>query len=72
MKKDHITRRELLASSALFAMEAPAFAQALGNTTAWPSRPIKIVVPGPAGVGGDIFARMLAGPLQDVFKQLMP
>lgn len=69
MKNDHITRRSLLASSALLALEGQTFAQALGSTTVWPSRPIKIVVPGPAGVGGDIFARMLAGPLQDVFKQ---
>lgn len=30
----------------------------------WPSQPIKLVVAGPAGAGMDIFARMIAAPLQ--------
>jgi hypothetical protein len=34
----------------------------------WPSKPITIVVPGPAGSGMDIYARMLAAPLQAALK----
>jgi tripartite-type tricarboxylate transporter receptor subunit TctC len=35
----------------------------------WPNRPIKLVVAGPAGAGMDIFARMIAAPLQVALKQ---
>lgn len=35
----------------------------------WPNRPIRIVVPGSAGSGMDIYARMLAQPLQTALKQ---
>ncbi len=63
-----ISRRTLLASTALLSTGGRALAQAAGSAN-WPNRPIKIVVPGPAGVGGDIFARMLANGLQDSLKQ---
>jgi tripartite-type tricarboxylate transporter receptor subunit TctC len=39
------------------------------QTNDWPNRPIKLVVAGPAGAGMDIFARMLAAPLQLALKQ---
>ena len=39
------------------------------TSTGWPNRPIKIVVPGPAGSGMDIYARMLQVPLQNALKQ---
>lgn len=65
MNTSSISRRTVLASSALLALNS----QAQTDTGSWPNRAIKIVVPGPAGVGGDIFARMLATPLQDIFKQ---
>lgn len=43
---------------------------AFANTSAgWPNRPIKIVVPGTAGSGMDIYARMLQTPLQNALKQ---
>lgn len=42
---------------------------AWANTGGWPARPIKIVVPGPAGSGMDIYARMLQVPLQTALKQ---
>ncbi len=69
MKRPLISRRTLLASSSLLALPAHVLAQAAGNAASWPNRPIKLVVPGPAGVGGDIFARMLAAPLQEALKQ---
>jgi tripartite-type tricarboxylate transporter receptor subunit TctC len=53
----------------LLALPPHVLAQAAGNAASWPNRPIKLVVPGPAGVGGDIFARMLAAPLQEALKQ---
>ncbi len=60
-----ITRRTLLAGSAAFALQAHA------NTGAanWPARPIRLVVPGPAGSGMDIFGRLLAVQLQDALRQ---
>ena len=35
----------------------------------WPSKPIKLVVAGPAGAGMDIYARLLAAPLQAALRQ---
>jgi tripartite-type tricarboxylate transporter receptor subunit TctC len=60
----HIHRRTLLAS-AFALLGTPALAQG----DAWPNKPIRLVAPGAAGDGVDIFARMLAGPLQDALKQ---
>jgi tripartite-type tricarboxylate transporter receptor subunit TctC len=61
-----LNRRTFLASSALLAL--PAAAQS-NKPIAWPRHPVKLVVSGPAGSGGDIFARLLAGPLQEAIKQ---
>lgn len=58
-----ITRRTLLAASAAFALQAEA------STAAWPARPIRLVVPGPAGSGMDIFGRLLAVQLQEALRQ---
>jgi tripartite-type tricarboxylate transporter receptor subunit TctC len=43
---------------------------AWANTSvSWPNRPIKMIVPGPAGSGMDIYARLLQVPLQNALKQ---
>ena len=38
------------------------------QTRDWPNRPIRLVVAGPAGAGMDIYARLLAAPLQAALK----
>lgn len=56
------TRRHLLAAGAALAA-TPALAQR------WPSQPIRIIVPYPAGGGSDIVARILAEPLREELGQ---
>jgi tripartite-type tricarboxylate transporter receptor subunit TctC len=41
----------------------------MAATEPWPSRPIRLVVAGSAGAGGDIFARLIADPLGKTLKQ---
>ena len=60
-----LRRRHLTVLGALL-LSAPAWANPAAD---WPARPIKLVVPGPAGAGMDIFARMLQAPLQAALKQ---
>ncbi len=60
------TRRQILAASLALGASAaplPALAQR------WPSQPIRIVVPYPAGGGSDIVARILAEPLREELGQ---
>lgn len=61
-----IPRRTVLAGAALCALQARAWAF---TAPAWPTRPIRLVVPGPAGAGSDIFARLLAVPLGAALRQ---
>ncbi|MCJ0762581.1 Bug family tripartite tricarboxylate transporter substrate binding protein [Variovorax terrae] len=57
-------RRTLLLLGAACIAAAPALAQ----KDAWPSRPIKIITPTPAGVGSDAFARIYADRLSKALK----
>ena len=60
-----ISRRTLLAGTAAFALQA----HASSSTGNWPARTIRLVVPGPAGSGMDIFGRLLAVNLQEALRQ---
>lgn len=66
----HLTRRRALtvagagSLATVAALAAPAIAQA-----PWPSRPVKFVVPFPPGQAADIFARLMAEKLTDIWKQ---
>ena len=58
-----LTRRTILGSAAAFAA-APAFA-----ADAWPTKPIRLIVPYPPGGSSDIIARSIGNLLADALKQ---
>lgn len=64
-------RRMTLALLALFAVAVPATAQTTPQTMAqaWPSRPVKLIVPFGAGSTPDLVMRLIADHLKDKFGQ---
>ncbi|RCW64097.1 Bug family tripartite tricarboxylate transporter substrate binding protein [Pseudorhodoferax soli] len=60
-----LKRRELLAAAAA-TVALPGLAQ---TKDAWPSKPIRIIVPYPPGGSSDIIARAISVPLADALKQ---
>ena len=63
-----INRRELMRAS-LAAGLGLSSAQAFAQAAAWPSRPIRLVVPYPPGGSSDIIARAIAQPLSEALNQ---
>ena len=60
-----IRRRSVLLGGLMLGTGVGAF----GNTGNWPDRPIRMVVAGSSGAGGDVFARLISEPLSKVLKQ---
>lgn len=68
MQKSGILRRDVLRAASLAAVSPFAFAQGSG----WPTKPVMMVVPFPAGGGTDAFARPLAAQFaKQTGKQLV-
>ena len=65
MNKASLFLRRLLQASVLACVASAALAQA----EAWPSKPIKLVVPFPPGGGTDVLARMIADRLRPLLGQ---
>ncbi len=65
MKQQSIARRSLLLA-ALLASSTPLMAQTAGS---YPSQPIRIIVPYPAGGATDTLARMIGAKLSENWKQ---
>jgi tripartite-type tricarboxylate transporter receptor subunit TctC len=68
MKNQFLQRRAFVVGSLALGSSLGAVAQQ-GSGAPWPSRPIRLVVAGTAGAGGDIFARLIAQPLQTALRQ---
>src|SRR5215471_12176201 len=68
MSVHSITRRLLLHAAAAVAGARiiPAWAQSAGN---WPSHPVKLIVPYPAGGSTDVLFRLLADRLKEKLGQ---
>jgi tripartite-type tricarboxylate transporter receptor subunit TctC len=62
-----MTRRTLLGGAA--ATVAMGAAQSAAQTTNWPDRPVRIIVPYPAGGSTDVLSRIYADSLKDRFGQ---
>lgn len=64
-----LQRRTLLASGVALAVPGPALVPSANAQPAWPTRPVRLVVPFPAGSTPDILARALTPHYAQVFGQ---
>jgi tripartite-type tricarboxylate transporter receptor subunit TctC len=62
-----MTRRALLGGTA--ASVAMGATQAVAQATSWPDRPVRVIVPYPAGGSADVMARLYADSLKERFGQ---
>ncbi|MBL8386090.1 MAG: tripartite tricarboxylate transporter substrate binding protein [Burkholderiales bacterium] len=63
-----LTRRRFVASGTALAVGA-GVGPALGQSAAWPTRPVRMLVPFPPGGGADFIARMLGQKLAEIWGQ---
>jgi tripartite-type tricarboxylate transporter receptor subunit TctC len=64
-----LNRRKVLGTTLACALTALAAPAALGQAAAWPTKPVRLVVPYPPGGSSDIIARAISQPLSEALKQ---
>jgi tripartite-type tricarboxylate transporter receptor subunit TctC len=63
------TRRKFIAGASALSLTAPALIRSASAQADYPNKPIRILVPYPAGGGQDTTARLLAEPLRQILGQ---